>query len=301
MLTADKKMDNIEKNYVADRVIGKGSYGEVYLCHDSSFNKYAIKVEKKDSDKLLTEFQIYKKLKKRDILVPSVYEYIETEENNALVMDLLGDCLDTLFTKKYKNKFDVGTILLLGINLTTTLEKVHESGFIHRDIKPNNFLIGRDINNDKVYLTDFGLTVNYIIDGEHIKATTKKKLIGTLRYASINIHVGMAPSRRDDMESLAYMLIYFARGSLPWQGLKNVKSGEAHKERIGEIKIGTSVKSLCNGIPSVLGEYLELARGLKFAEKPNYNKMRQILYDYADNNKIDLQYQWIMDMNKEED
>jgi len=286
----------LKDSYTIIKCIGKGSFGTVYLTQDKNDNNYAAKVEQKqESSRLLDEHKIYRILYKRGMKqgIPKIYSLIQTPTFNILIMELLGPSLDTLFTQ-YKKKFDMGTVLLLGINFVTLLENLHKTGFIHRDIKPNNFLVGYENNNDKIYLTDFGLSRNYIKNGKHIEFNTKKNLIGTLRYASINMHMGIEPSRRDDLESVGYMLIYFLKGSLPWQGIKN-KSTTEHIELIGDMKASTNLDKLCSNIPKQFKEYIKLCRDLKFEEEPDYGKLRRCFTEVAEENKVELKLQWIND------
>ena len=131
---------------------------------------------------------------------------------------------------------------------------MHNNCFIHRDLKPDNFLIGDGHNTNIIYLIDFGLAKMFknSKSGEHIPFKDNKSLTGTIRYASINTHLGIEQSRRDDLETIAYMLIQFAKGKLPWQGL-NIKDNDPNKlDRIIEVKLCTSVEALCDGLPGLL-------------------------------------------------
>ncbi len=137
-----------------------------------------------------------------------------------MVMDMLGSSLEILF-EHCKRKFDLKTVCMVGIQMIKRIEKVHEEGILHRDIKPDNFLIGgKDINKDFVYIIDFGLAKFYKeANGQHIPFKEGKNLTGTARYASLNTHIGQEQSWRDDLESIGHVLLYFIKGALPWQGL----------------------------------------------------------------------------------
>lgn len=293
--------ETVKDNYTIIKCIGKGSFGTVYLAqHKIEKINYAAKVEQKeDTSRLLEEYKIYRMLYKKGMIegIPKVRGIIQTPLYNLLIMELLGPSLDTYFTK-YNKKFDLGTVLLLGIDIVTLLENLHKTGFIHRDIKPNNFLIGFETNNNKVYLTDFGLSRNYIRDGKHIDFSSNKNLIGTLRYASINMHMGFEPSRRDDLESVGYMLVYFLKGTLPWQGLKNKGGSNDHIENIGNVKISTNLSKLCADIPKQFKDYIKLCRELDFDETPDYDRLRKCFRDAATEKNVELKYQWVTDNKK---
>ncbi|CAF1018421.1 unnamed protein product [Adineta steineri] len=177
------------------------------------------------------------------------------------------------------------------------IEFVHNKNFIHRDIKPDNFLMGIGRHCNKVFLIDFGLAKKYRDNRtrQHIPYREDKNLTGTARYASINAHLGIEQSRRDDMESLGYVLMYFNRGSLPWQGLKAATKKQKY-EKISEKKMSTPVEILCKGFPAEFAMYLNYCRGLRFEEAPDYMYLRQlfrILFRTL-NHQYDYTFDWTM-------
>ncbi|XP_061611081.1 casein kinase I isoform X3 [Phyllopteryx taeniolatus] len=157
------------------------------------------------------------------------------------------------------------------------IEYIHLKNFIHRDVKPDNFLMGLGKKGNLVYIIDFGLAKKYrdARTHQHIPYRDNKNLTGTARYASINTHLGIEQSRRDDLESLGYVLMYFNLGSLPWQGLKAATKRQKY-ERISEKKMSTPIEVLCKGYPSVFSTYLNLCRSLRFDDKPDYSYLRQL-------------------------
>jgi serine/threonine protein kinase len=285
------KKEMLGDNYLIIEKIGSGSFGEVYLTRDKQGNEYAAKIEdNKGKCRLKNEYNIYKRLNSKDYMIgiPSVYNYIETKEYNILIMDLLGPCLENIYDKNNR-KFDMGTIIKIGNDIINILESFHRAGLIHRDIKPNNFLFKQNKNKIQIYLMDFGLSKKYIVDGEHISFKSDRSLIGTARYASLNIHWGIEPSRRDDLESVGYMLLYLIKGLLPWQGLKK-DNKKTQIEKIGEKKLLISLESLCENIPECFYKYLDYCRKLKFDEKPDYNYLKKLFTDYGELNGIDMNY-----------
>lgn len=288
----------MQKSQLSDKYkllkkIGSGSFGEVYTVLDrKTKNIYAGKIESKSKkSRLNDEYEIYKKLEKNGIFdgIPKMITFIETNKQQILIMELLGESLDQKLEKN-GGKFDIGTVLKLGIEIINLLEKIHNAGFIHRDIKPNNFLVGINEYDDKLYIMDFGLSKNYLSDdGEHIKFKNNKSLVGTARYVSINIHMGIEPSRRDDLEAVGYMLIYFLLGKLPWQGLKKQKN---QLKSIGEVKMYTDLNKPSLNIPPCFCSYINYCKKLDFDEVPNYNEIKNMFYSMAEKINVKLEYCW---------
>jgi len=179
---------------------------------------------------------------------------------------------------------------------------VHSKGFIHRDIKPDNFLMGLGKRGNQVYVIDFGLAKNYRDPKthQHIPYKEQKNLTGTARYASINAHLGIEQSRRDDLESLGYVLLYFLRGSLPWQGLK-APTKKLKYEKISEKKIGTPVEQVCKGCPAEFAQYLNYCRAIHFEDKPDYAYLRKLFRDLfvKEGYKYDAMFDWTLLKMKE--
>ncbi len=164
-------------------------------------------------------------------------------------------------------------------------------------MKPDNFLIGMGKRQHLVYVIDFGLTKRYrdLKTGDHIPYRDGKSLTGTARYASANTHIGVEQSRRDDLESLGYILMYFNKGSLPWQGLR-AKTKQEKYDAIKEKKLNTSVETLCHGFPDEFANYITMCKKLKFDEKPDYGLMRKIFRDLfiRKGYEYDYIYDWLI-------
>lgn len=297
MSYVNKKNNNkaLIDSYIIIEEIGSGSFGDVYIAKSKKTDSMvAVKVEsKKDNSRIINEYKVYKRLNKLGFTkgIPQVYDLIQTSNYNIMCMELLGPSLEDVYNN-HNRKFEPITILKLGIDMVNLLEKMHNTGFIHRDIKPNNFLIGKDEDKNKLYIMDFGLSKRYMVKGKHIKMQEGKSLIGTARYASINMHMGIEPSRRDDLESVGYMLIYFFLPKLPWQGLKKQKNAN-HIKIIGEKKICTNLNTLCENVPNCFKEYIIYCRGLKFDETPDYSYLKELFINECIKiNKVP-QYEWV--------
>lgn len=287
-----------------DESIGTGSFGEVYKCSrsDNINDLVAIKVEKHSNPyrQLHHEYKVnrkkcvfchhinfiphlfdfdkvYQKLK-GGRGIPNVRFFGETDDYDYMVLDLLGPSLERLFDYCGR-RFSACTTLMLADQILSLIEFVHEKEFIHRDIKPENLVLGTGIGGDRVFLIDFGLSRKFITtNGTHIPYKTDCSFIGTARYASINSQRRVTQSRRDDLESIGYVLVYFLNGALPWQVKQRPnESHKQRKERILELKVSTPISKLCANLPIQLQWYLKYCRERVFDEKPNYVYLRKML------------------------
>ena len=189
-------------------------------------------------------------------------------------MDLLGPSLEDLFSL-CKRTFSLKSTLMLADQTVTRIEFLHLKTFMHRDQKPDNYCIGRGRRKSTVYLIDYGLSKRYMVSGNHIPYREHKALTGTARYCSINTHLGIEQSRRDDLEALGYIFIYFLKGSLPWQGLK-AQTKKQKYEKILEKKLGCPIEQLCRGFPSEFAAFLHYTRSLRFDDRPDYAYLRKL-------------------------
>ncbi|CAL9152169.1 unnamed protein product [Musa hybrid cultivar] len=263
------------------RKIGSGSFGEIYLGTNIQTNEeVAIKLEnvKTKHPQLLYESKLYKILQ-GGTGIPNVRWFGVEGDYNVLVMDLLGPSLEDLFNF-CSRKLSLKTVLMLADQMINRVEFVHSKSFLHRDIKPDNFIMGLGRRANQVYIIDFGLAKKYrdTSTHQHIPYRENKNLTGTARYASVNTHLGIEQSRRDDLESLGYVLMYFLRGSLPWQGLKAGTKKQKY-EKISEKKVATSIEALCRGYPSEFASYFHYCRSLRFEDKPDYGYLKRLFRD----------------------
>ncbi|CAL5971429.1 Kinase [Hexamita inflata] len=307
---------NIAGKFQLQTKIGGGAFGEIWQALNLQTNELvAAKLEPLDAKppQLLYESKMYKLLM-GGVGIPYIYSYTQEEglNSNILIMDLLGPSLEDLFAACKRN-FTLKTSLMLADQMITRIEFLHLKTFMHRDQKPDNYCIGRARRKSTVFLIDYGLSKRYMVNGTHIPYKEHKSLTGTARYCSINTHLGIEQSRRDDLESLGYIFVYFIKGSLPWQGLKAGTKKQKY-EKILEKKLGVPVEQLCRGAPSEFGAYLQYCKSLRFDDKPDYGYMRKLFrelfvregftYDYIfdwNDQQIDTDQFFLKEHKKESD
>ena len=283
----------INNNYSIVKMLGFGAFGEIHLAYDINLKVMrAIKFEPTShkNPQLKHEYTVLEQLNKPEnniistnqepiIGIPKVYFFDRYENRfNYLVMELLGPSLSDLFQLKEKN-FSLETVLLIGYQVLTRIEMVHEKGFLHRDIKPENFVIGLGQKSNMVHIIDFGLSKRYKdkTSGQHIPYRENRDLVGTVRYASINAHLGIEQSRRDDIEGIGYILVYLYLGRLPWQGKQDKAKPQVSK--IMEKKLITPPEILCKKMPIEFSYYFHYCRNLKFEDRPDYNMLKKLFMD----------------------
>ncbi|KAH9030945.1 kinase-like protein [Lactarius hengduanensis] len=285
-------------HYRVGKKIGEGSFGVIFegvnLLNSQSV---AIKFEprKAEAPQLRDECRSYRILA-GCTGIPQIYHFGQEGLHNILVIDLLGPSLEDLFDMCGR-KFSIKTVCMAARQMITRVQTIHDKNLIYRDIKPDNFLVGRPGTKvaNLVHVVDFGMAKQYRDPKtkQHIPYRERKSLSGTARYMSINTHLGREQSRRDDLESLGHVFMYFLRGSLPWQGLKAATNKQKY-EKIGEKKQTSPIKELCEGFPEEFGIYLNYVRKLGFEETPDYEFLRELFVKVMKNNNDvdDGVYDW---------
>ena len=281
------------QKYRTIKKLGEGSFGKVYKAE---YNKiyYAMKFENKTRNPSLLESEATIMNYLRGPNIPNIESFVTSGEYNILIMQLMDKSLEDLINI-HKN-FSIKTVCLLAYQIINILQFIHDKHIIHRDIKPDNFVMGYSENNAHLYIIDFGLAKKFrssrtLVQYPYIK---KKKLTGTARYASIHALEEYEQSRRDDLESVGYVLLYFLRGRLPWQGLK-VKTKEARYQKILEKKKEISSEELCKNFPNEFQEYVTYSRNLGYTEEPDYDMLRNLfVYLLCDEmgENLDYIYDW---------
>lgn len=270
--------------YTIIKYISSGSFGNVFEAKNNKTNemvalKIPIKNETRDGQKsILDEGRIYKKISNREHGISQV-KVISHKGKKIIVLDLLGSSLESLLSK-YK-RFGLKTIINLAISMIQIMKYIHSCGYIHRDLKPDNFVTGYE-NKSKLYCIDLGMAKKYVKkNGEHNAFNVHSKFCGTARYASISAHKFYEQSRKDDLEAIGYILVYLFKGKLPWQSIKHKDKKERYK-LIGEKKEALSEEEICSDMPKEFFVYLKYVRSLDFDEKPHYSsliKMFKKLYE----------------------
>ncbi|KAG2158299.1 CK1/CK1/CK1-G protein kinase [Suillus bovinus] len=275
-------------HYRVGKKIGEGSFGVIFegtnLLNSTTV---AIKFEprKAEAPQLRDECRSYRILA-GCTGIPQIYHFGQEGLHNILVIDLLGPSLEDLFDMCGR-KFSIKTVCMAARQMLSRVQTIHDKNLIYRDIKPDNFLIGRPGTKSAnlIHVVDFGMAKQYRDPKtkQHIPYRERKSLSGTARYMSINTHLGREQSRRDDLEALGHVFMYFLRGSLPWQGLKAATNKQKY-EKIGEKKQTTPIKDLCEGYPEEFGIYLNYVRKLGFEETPDYDFLRELFSKVMKNN-----------------
>ena len=276
--------------------LGGGSFGQIYKgINLKTKEEVAIKIESKniETPQLMHESKILKALNDNDGF-PKVYLVTPLDDVLIMVMELLGENLQRLLMNSPHKKFTLKTTLMLAIQILSRIKTLHENNYIHRDIKPENFTIGLKKYKNTIYMIDYGLTRKFCDSHKnHIPYKEGKHLTGTALYASIYTHKGIEQSRRDDLESLGYMMIYFCKGELPWMNVKG-KTKEIKYKKIMEKKLEMKPDILCQGLPDEFNQYFKYVRELQFTEEPKYDFLLGLFNSAMKKNNIknDFKFDW---------
>ena len=275
--------------YSEDDIIGKGGFSSVYKGYDmKNNNNIAIKIDNKIKYNK-RESHIYKKIDGLKYMANKV-DYFELDSKSYLILPLYYKSSDKILKINTTVFFNEKDVLMLGIQILQQLNNLHKSGYIHQDIKPDNFVF--DKNNNKFKLIDFGLSKSYLDeDHNHVLFKKNSSRCGTMRYMSINCHSKYSLSRRDDLLSLSYALIYLYKKSLPW---KNVNISNKNKLHSVVKKIKKEFNKNINNIdlPSPIYFLYTYSNSLTFNKEPDYNFLIKGFYNYLKLNGMKYDGEW---------
>lgn len=276
----------LKNKYRLDEEIGHGGFGMVFRAtHLVTSKQYALKIDAKRKGVALSEAKILSDLVD-GVGIPKLHSKGSCLDFTYFVMELLDSSLQRII-KQCGGSLNIETVAKAGTQIVNRLEFIHNRGYIHRDIKPSQFLMGR--KQKILYLVDYGLAKKYQIFKNHVPFQTHCPRAGNATYASVNSHMGIRQSRRDDLESAGYMIVYMYKGSLPWQSRHNSNS-VMKWQKVFLKKASISLAELCHGCPEEILKFMEYSRSLKFEEKPDYayikNLLNSLLNKYEETNKL---------------
>jgi len=265
--------------FAVTKKLGSGSFGEVYIGVDKeSGEEVAIKFEDLLSGFLNKEVSVLKALQQHQApargFARLLYSGKEEGGLKCMVMDRLGSNLLQHMTA-CGGRFDPATAVLVAQQSLICVEYLHSKAVVHRDMKPENFLIGRGPREHHVHLIDFGLATEFYINKAHVEQRPVSGFHGSFRYASCDAHRCSTQSRRSDLESLGFVLIYLARGSLPWAGIQ-AKDWRVRSQLVLDAKESADPSELATGLPEAFGEFLACAQGLNFSARPEYDLLHDM-------------------------
>ncbi|GKV21735.1 hypothetical protein SLEP1_g31688 [Rubroshorea leprosula] len=272
--------------YKIERKLGKGGFGQVFVgrrvnggnerATGAGAMEVALKFEHRNSKGCNYgppyEWQVYTALGGSHG-VPKVHYKGRQGDYYIMVMDMLGPSLWDVWNNSGQ-AMSTEMVACIAVESLSILEKMHSKGYVHGDVKPENFLLGQPSTSQekKLFLVDLGLATKWKDggSGQHVDYDQRPDMFrGTVRYASVHAHLGRTASRRDDLESLAYTLIFLHRGRLPWQGYQ----GDNKSFLVCKKKMATTPEVLCCFCPAPLKQFLEIVMNMKFDEEPNYAKL----------------------------
>lgn len=277
MNTTPKMTYVVGGKYTIHGKIGEGAFGKIFSGKNKNTDEdVAVKIERSDSNSpLRNEARIYSAL--RGISgIPNMRTWGNEGKFNYLVLDLLGESLEKK-RNKYGGVIPLSIVVNIAQQMLSHVSEIHGRGIIHRDIKPSNFLFGTNTHSDTLYVIDFGLAKSYLDNGRHIDKREGRSVIGTARFISINTHDGITPSRRDDIESLGYIMLYLLLGDLPWKEYPS--QDDINRQSIGALKKSIDLWKFSNenNIPGEIITFIEYSRNLGFEQEPNYSYLTTLL------------------------
>jgi casein kinase I homolog HRR25 len=273
-------------SYRVEETLGIGGFGKVLLVTDKkTLLRCALKLSY-DREMLRKEYKIMKQLSSIKGFC-KVYGYGKYEKQEYIVQELHGKDLSYCNNDKI---LSVECVCAIGIQLLERMEKMHENDIIHRDIKPSQFLISN--NQKSIVLIDFGMAKQYRFHGVHKDFKTKSKYQGSVSYASINTHMGFTQSRRDDLESLCYSIIYLIKGSLPWKLNSSIQGFKKWKVILNQ-KIKINEQELFGNLPSEFSSFLKYTRRLTFDQNPDYLYLKSLLSKFLYTDDLYVYFDWL--------
>ena len=274
--------------------LGRGAFGYIYLVEYQN-KLYAMKLENTKKGYYILDKEIHLMSHLYGPRIPYVKSFGQCGYYNVLVMELLGKSLEELKNMLPTKKMSIPCVCKLSYQMLQILEHIHSKSFLHRDVKPDNFIMGIGPNSKFLYMIDMGFAKTYRdpVTLAHHPMQKGVGITGTARFASINTLIGYTQSRRDDLESLGYVIVYIATGTLPWVNIQSDNKDELY-DKILELKMKTTLESLCMGLPPQFQEYMRYIRGMNYEQEPNYNYLRSLFMIVLKNNgkNFDFSYDW---------
>ena len=257
------------------RLLGKGGYGDVYLVNELRTNRqFAMKTEflTAQNKGLNQELQVLLRLGPSHFF-PGIVAHGQTPTFKWIVTELLGPSLSACRRLLDGNCYLLFTVLKLALEMVRCIERLHKRGFVHRDVKPANFLL-KPNRSHPVSLIDFGLAKDFLENGAHVACRANAGFTGTCRYASAHAHEGMELGRRDDLMSWFYSVVELVNGELPWPGSKDREATVRAKQQV-------DAEVLCKRLPEEFVEIYKYISGLGFDENPDYMRIKRLIRQAA--------------------
>jgi len=261
------------ERWTVSKKLGEGGFGAVYKVADST-GEYALKVEGANEQIQVLKMEVFvlTELAKR-----AGRHFCKIEDKgrygnfNFVVMTLVGKSLQDLRKEGPGQHMSMGTAIGCGIQCLESLEDLHGIGYLHRDVKPGNYTIGRiELNEQrKVYILDFGMCRKFTNEqGVIRKPRAAAGFRGTVRYAPVSCHLQRELCRKDDVETWVYMIVELVTGNLPWKSVQDMNQVGEYKKRCRQEPF---IKELFGGCPREFPEILVYIDGLKYYDTPNYS------------------------------